>query len=62
MISFENRSHPDLMRGVETSLPPFAMDAAAKKGRPAPASITGFPGNCACPARGPGGGECSYEL
>jgi len=29
-----NRSLPDLMMGVETSIPPFAMDAAAPKGAP----------------------------
>ena len=38
----ENGSLPDLMMGVETTLPLFAMDAAAQKGRPAAASITGF--------------------
>jgi hypothetical protein len=28
MVSYENRSLPDLMMGVETPIPPFAMDAA----------------------------------
>jgi len=45
-----NRSLPDLMIGVESFISPFAMDAAAQKGRPAAASITGFPGNRTCPA------------
>jgi hypothetical protein len=49
-ISYENRSLPDLMIGVETSILPFAMDAAAPKGAPTAASITGFLGNRTCPA------------
>jgi hypothetical protein len=31
-ISYEKRSLPDLMMGIETPIPPFAMDAAAPEG------------------------------
>jgi len=41
------------MMGMETSIPPFAMDAAPPEERPAAASNTGFLGTCTCPARGP---------
>ena len=56
IISLENRSLPDLMMGVETSIPPFAMDAAAPKGAPRRPQLPDFLETVLappCPARGP---------
>ena len=66
-ISYENRSLPDLMMGVETSILPFAMDAAAPKGAPRRPQLPDFLETVfasPCPARGPEAGSahinCKY--
>jgi len=49
-------SLPDLMIGVETSIPLFAMDAAAPKGAPQRPQLRDFLETVLalpCPARGP---------
>ena len=60
MIFYENRSLPDLMMGVETPIPPFAMDAAAPKGAPRRPQLPDFLETVRappCPARGPEAGS-----
>ena len=55
-----NRSLPDLMMGVETSIPPFAMDAAAPKGAPRRPQLPDFLETIPappCPARSPEAGS-----
>ncbi len=58
--SYENRSLPDLMMGVETSITPFARDAAAPKGAPRRPQLPDFLETVLappCPARGPEAGS-----
>jgi hypothetical protein len=69
MFSYENRSLPALRMGVETSLPLFAMDAAAPKGAPRRPQLPDFLETVLappCPARGPEAGrphkKCHYFL
>jgi len=60
MISYGNRSLPDLMMGVEISIPPFAMDAAAPKGAPRRPQLPDFLETILpppCPERGPEAGS-----
>jgi hypothetical protein len=60
MISYENRILSDMMIGVETPIPPIAMDAAAPEGAP-PRRITLLRKKTViCPAvprRGPEAGD-----
>jgi len=55
-----NRSLPDLMMGVETSIPQFTMDAAAPKGAPRRPQLPDFLETVLappCPERGPEAGN-----